>query len=57
MVLSTLKKNVGKLGRVMIQMGTALLHLSREKTVLQQQDLISSGSKKDFQKPLHMKEL
>jgi hypothetical protein len=41
---------LGKLGRVMIRMGTHLLHLSRPKIVLQQQGFTAKVSKKDLEK-------
>jgi hypothetical protein len=41
---------LGKLGRVMIKMGTHLLHLSHPKPVLQQQGFIAKVSKKDLEK-------
>ena len=41
---------LGKLGRVMIKMGTHLLHLSQPKLVLQQQGFIAKVSKKDLEK-------
>ena len=42
-----LKKVLAKLGRVMIKMGTHLLHLSRPKLAFQQPDFILGGNKKD----------
>ena len=45
-----LKKVLAKLGGVMIKMGNHLLHLSRPKTVLQQQGFTAKVSKKDLEK-------
>jgi len=45
-----LKNVLGALGRVMIKMGNHLLHLSRPKTVLQQQGFTAKVSKKDLEK-------
>jgi hypothetical protein len=45
---------IGKLGRVMIRMGNHLSHLSRPKTVLQQQGFIAKVSKKDLEKVQHL---
>ena len=45
-----LKKVLAKLGRVMIKMGTHLLHLSRPNLAFQQPDFILRGNKKDLDK-------
>jgi len=49
-----LKNVLGALGRVMIKMGNHLLHLSRPKTVLQQQGFTAKVSKKDLEKVQHL---
>ena len=50
MMLSMWNNLLGKLGGVMIKMGNHLLHLSRPKTVLQQQGFTAKVSKKDLEK-------
>jgi hypothetical protein len=45
---------LGKLGRVMIRMGTHLLLLSHKKLALQQQGFTAKVSKKDLEKVQHL---